>query len=96
MARPFVEFVAVPEQRTVVTGMALRRGHVFDAAVPVDVIVPFNKACRPIPRRIEFREAFDREFRPVFGGAEQRLGIGIIVADARPGIRRFDYFAQLR
>ncbi len=78
------------EHGAVLASMALRWGHVFDAAVPVNLVVPVNEVRRPFPRRIEFSEAFDREFRPVFGGAEQSLGIGIIVADARSGIKRFD------
>ena len=30
------------------------------------------------------------ELWPVLGGTEQRLGIGVIVADARPGVRGLD------
>ena len=49
--------------------------------MPMFVVVPMDEARRPFPCRIEFGEAFDREFRPVFGGAEHSFGIRIVVAD---------------
>ena len=56
------------------------------------VVLPMDEARRPFPCRIEFGEAFDREFRPVFGGAEHSFGMRIVVADvalntdgSRPG-----------
>ena len=89
-AGTLVEFVLGREHVTVVTGVSLRGRYVANAAVPVDVVIPIDKASRPFSRRIESGEAFDRELRPVFRGAEQSLGIGIVVADARARVRRFD------
>ena len=63
--------------------MALRRGDVADAAVTVLVVVPVHEIGRPLPRRGEIGKARGGEVRAVLGGAEQRLGIGIIVADPR-------------
>src|SRR6478735_4492966 len=71
-------WIAVSRSGLVVTGMALCRGHVFDAAVPMDVVIPMDKIHRPLPRRIKFGETFGRELRPVFGGAEHGFGIRIV------------------
>ena len=82
LACPLVKFVPGGEQGAILTGVTLRR-HVANAAVPMNIVVPVDEVRRPTPRRIEFGEPSDREFRPVFGGAEQCFGIRIVVADAR-------------
>jgi hypothetical protein len=43
LAGSLVKVVLGHEHGAVVTGMALCRGHVFDAAVPVDVVVPMDE-----------------------------------------------------
>ena len=54
VARPFVEFVAVPEA-TRGRHRQLRRGHVFDAAVPVDVCCTIQQSVPPntAPHRVQ-------------------------------------------
>ena len=84
LACPLVKFVPAGQQTAIPAGMALGWRHVSDTAVPMCVVVPMDEARRPFPCRIEFGEAFDREFRPVFGGAEHSFGIRIVVADAWP------------
>ena len=62
--------------------MTLRRGHVADGTVMMLFIVPLDEAHGPFPGRIEIGEAFDRKLRPIFGGAEQSLGVRVVVAHA--------------
>ncbi len=50
-------------------------------------VVPTHEFSSPGPGVIQAGEALDGEFRPVLGGAEQRFGIGVVVADARPRVR---------
>ena len=78
-----IERVAGGEHGAILPGMALRRRDVTDAAVAVVMIVPLDEACGPLPGGVEIGEAAGGELRPVFGSAEQRLGIGIVVADPR-------------
>jgi hypothetical protein len=78
------------EQGTILASMTLRRCDVSDAAVPMFIVVPMDEGPGPLSCRVEFGETFDRKFRPVFGGAEQRLGVRIVIADARSRVRRFD------
>jgi hypothetical protein len=85
-----VKFMPGRQQGPVLPGMALRGRYVFDAAVTVFVVVPMDEARGPVSGRVQVRETFDGEFRPVFGGPEDRLGVRIVVADARAGVRWFD------
>src|SRR5208283_1750516 len=60
--------------------MALRRGDVANAAVPVLVVVPPYEPHRPQPGGVEIGEPFERELRPILCCAEQRLGEGVVIA----------------
>jgi len=53
------------------------------AAVVVLVVVPAHELRRPGACRLQIGEAAGGEFRSVLGGAEQALGVGVVVADAR-------------
>ena len=78
------------EHSAIASRMSLRRGDVADAAVPMIVVVPTHEVSCPGPSRVEVGEALGRELGPVLRGAEQRLGIGVVVAHARPRVRRLD------
>ena len=73
------------EQGTILASMTLRRCDVSDAAVPMFIVVPMDEGPGPLSCRVEFGETFDRKFRPVFGGAEQRLGVRIVIATMAGG-----------
>lgn len=76
-----VEFVLGCEKGAILPGMALRWGHVFDAAVPVFVVVSMDEPRSPVAGGIQVREVFDQEVRPVFGPSEHGLGVGVVIAD---------------
>ena len=78
-ACPQVKFVTARQQPAVFPGMALCRTDVTDPAVAMIVVVSTDKTHGPIPCRIEIGETLGRELRPVFGGAEQRLGVRVKV-----------------
>ena len=82
-----VERMACLQDGPVLSGMSLRRTDVADGTVAVVVVVPLHERTRPFSRLIEVREALRRELRPVFCGAEQRFNEGVVVADARAGVR---------
>ena len=67
MACLLVKLVSGREQGAILAGVTLRRCHICDAAVPVFIVVPMDEAFRPLPCRIEFSEAFDRELRSAVG-----------------------------
>ena len=90
LARPLIQGVARREHGPILAGMALGRGDVADAAVAMLVVVPVHELPRPVSRRIQIGKALGRKLRPVFGGAEQRLGERIVVAHARPRMGRRD------
>src|SRR5215207_10341204 len=90
LARLLVQGMAGGEGGAVLAGMALRRGDIADAAVPVLVVVPVHEGGRPLPRLGQVGKTRGGEVGAVLGGAEQRLGIGIVVADPRPRVRRRD------
>ena len=69
--------MASGEQGAILVGMTSRRGHVADGAVTMLFVVPVDEAHGPFPRRVEIGEAFDRELRPVFRGAEQSFGVRV-------------------
>src|SRR3954465_2615176 len=89
LARLLVQGMAGGEDGAVSAGMALRRGDVADAAVMM-VVVPEHEGSGPLPRFGEVGKAPARELRAVLGGAEQRFGVGIIVADPGPRMRGRD------
>jgi len=64
-----VERVASGQDGDIVTVMALGGADVADAAVVMFDVVPMHESGRPEARAVEGFEAFDRELRPVFGGA---------------------------
>src|SRR3954468_18639312 len=79
LARLLVQGVTGGEDGAVLTGMTLRPGDVADAAMPVFVVVPEDELGRPLPCLGEVGKAAARELRAVLGGAEQRLGVGVVV-----------------
>ncbi len=85
-----IMFMSGCQQGAVLSGMALCRGHVFDAAVTVFIVVPMDEARNPVAGRVQIGETLGREFRPVFGGAEQGFGVRIVDADARSRTGRLD------
>ena len=78
-----IDFVPGSQQRTILAGMALCRRDVADTAMAVVVAAPMDEAHGPRPGRMEIGEPLGWEFWPVFGGAEQRLGVRVVVADAQ-------------
>jgi hypothetical protein len=85
-----VERVASRQDGLVITDVSLLRADVADATVAVINVVPTHELGRPGPGLIQVGKAVGRELGPVLGGAEQRLGIGVVVTDARPRVRRLD------
>lgn len=78
------------EDRDVFACVALSRADVADPAVPVVVVVPMHELARPFARGVQVREAFSRELGPVLRRAEQAFDEGVVVAHARPRVRRLD------
>src|SRR5208283_2613755 len=85
-----VQGMSCSQNREIVPCMALSRADVTNAAVAMIEVVPVDEACCPSARLIETDKALGGKLRAVLGGTEQRLGIGVIVTDARPGVRGFD------
>ena len=82
-ASPAVQRVSGSQNRVIAPCMALRRADVTDAAVTMINVVPMHEAVRSGPRLIEVGESLGGELRPVLGGAEQRLRIGVVITDPR-------------
>jgi hypothetical protein len=59
LASPRVQRVAGFVDGPILTGMALRRADVADAAVPVLMVVPMHEASRPTASLVEIGEALD-------------------------------------
>jgi hypothetical protein len=59
--RTLVDRMAGCEQTAILPGMALRWRDVANVTVPVLVVVPLDKARRPLPGSIQIGEAFDRD-----------------------------------
>ncbi len=78
------------ENRVIVACVALSRADVPNTAVTMIEVVPVGEASHPNTRFVEIGEPLGGELGPVLGGTKQRLGIGIVVADARPGVRGLD------
>ncbi len=85
-----VELVPFREDRLIGACMSLRRYDVADAAVAMIDVVPTHEVCRPGPSYCQIDEALGWELWRVLRGSGQRLGIGVVAADPRPGVRRFD------
>ena len=64
----------------ILAGMALGRADVLDAAILGVEVVPMREPHRPRKRGVQIGEAVRRELRPVFRGAEQSLGEGIVLS----------------
>jgi hypothetical protein len=75
--------MASRQQSPILAGMALRRGDVADAAVPMLMVVPVHEARSPLLGSVQISEPFERELRPILRDAEQRLGEGIVVTHPR-------------
>ena len=78
------------QNRMIVAGMALSGADVTNAAVTVIEVVPAREASGLGAGLVEVGKALGRKLGPVLGGTKQRLGIGVVVADARPGVRGLD------
>ena len=85
-----VERMAAGKTRVIITFMALRRTNVADGAVAAIDVVPIHEVGRPGPGSCQIDEALGWKLWAVLGGSTQRLGIGVVVVHARPGVRRFD------
>ena len=85
-----VEVVASRQDGLVVAGVALLRADISDAAVAMIDVVPTHEFASPGPGLVQTGEAFGREVGPVLGRAEQRLGVGVVVADTRARVRGLD------
>ena len=59
--------------------VTLRRRNEFQAAVLVLMVVPTHELLRPSTRSVEARERVARVVGPLLAGAEQRLGVRIVV-----------------
>lgn len=70
----------------IVSGMALRRTDVADAAVAALDFVPVHEVGGLDASGLEIGEAVGRELRTVLGGAEQRLDEGVVVLAWRVSI----------
>ena len=67
--------------------VALRWRHEPDAAVVVLVVVPIHKRIYPQAGLLYALEGTRGVVRPVFQGVEQRLRVGVVVADPWSGER---------
>ena len=66
------------------TAMALMGRHELDAAVAVPMVVPVDKRRDPLAGLVLAGKWPSGVIRPVLRCAEQRFGVGGVVADARP------------
>lgn len=69
------------------TTVPLVWGHEFDRTVAVLMAVPVHECCRPLAGFLLVCKGSAGILRPVFGGAEQRLGIGVVIRHPRSGKR---------
>ena len=74
----------------IVPCVTLGRTDVTNAAVAMIKVVPAHEAGRPGAGLIEIGKALGGKLGPILGGTKQRLGVGVVVTDARPGVRGFD------
>jgi hypothetical protein len=71
----------------VFTCVALLGGDVADAGVPVLDVVPMHEFGRLGPGLVQAGEAFGGELGAVFRRAEQRFGVGVVIADTGSRVR---------
>lgn len=76
-----VEVVACGQNGLVMASMTLLRVDIANAAVAVIDVVPTHEFSRPGFGLIQAGEAFGGKLGAVLGGAEQRFGVGVVVAD---------------
>ena len=62
----------------IIARVTLSWGSVANAAVAMIDVVSLHEARCPGAGRVEVGKAFGRKLRSVLGGAEQRLGIGVM------------------
>jgi hypothetical protein len=74
----------------VIARVLLGRADVADAAVAMLDVVPAHELGGPGPGLLKACEALGWELWLVLGRSEQRLGIGFVVAHARPRVRGLD------
>ena len=72
-----------------IPSVALGRADVTDAAVAMIEVVPMHEAGGPGAGLVGIGKALGGKPGAVLGRAEQRLGIGVVAGDARPGVRGF-------
>jgi len=82
--------MASRQDRLVFAGVTLGRTDIANAAMPVIDVVPLDEIGSPDACRIQTGEAPGRKLGAVLGGAKQRLGVGVVVADAGARVRRLD------
>ncbi len=70
--------------------MALRRTDIANTTMTMTEVVPTHEARRPDACFVDVGKALGGELGPVLGRAKQRLGVGVVVAHARPGVRGLD------
>ena len=83
----FVQLGSLAADRNGLAAMALIGIHEPDAAVAVLVVVPVHECTGPGAGFFHAVEWPPGVVRPVFHGAEQRLRVGVVIADTRPGER---------
>lgn len=85
-ARLRVHRHAPGEDRLLLAAVTLCRAHELEISVLVFVVVPAHEAQHPLSRLVEAREGAGA-FRAVLAGAEQALGVGVVVGGARAAVR---------
>ena len=84
LARLLVDDSAVTTDLDGLTAVTLLRRHELDAAVAVPMVVPVDKRRHPLAGLVLAGKWPSRVIRPVLRCAEQRFGVGVVIADARP------------
>jgi hypothetical protein len=85
-----IECVTSRQNRVVLARMWLRRDQVADTAVAMPDVVPLHESRRPGAVRLQIIEAPHQELWSLLGRAEQRFGLGVVIADPRRRVGRFD------
>jgi len=87
LTRRFVHRDTPGEDRGIFTAVALGGTHEVQVAVFVLVVVPACKLKHVLARLIDIGKTVRRERWPVFAGAKQALGVGIVIAHPRATVR---------
>lgn len=85
-ASPAIQGKSGGQNVEIVVGVALRRTDATNADVPMIDVLPMHEGGCPGARLAEFGKSLRGELGTILGGAKQRFGIRVVVADARPGI----------